>query len=66
MPNRIVTSSPEITAAVIEACNEILAETSGAKPNEEYINHIAHLVVAKITAPPAKTSDITGFVEDDA
>ena len=65
MGNRIVTTDVEIQAAVIEACTETLAETSGATPNEDYINHIAIQVTNKLLRPPEKTSDITGFKEDD-
>jgi len=68
MGTRIVTTDVEIIAAAIEAITQMDDETRephSSGPNEEHINHAAHLIVRKLTMPPEKTSDITGFEEDD-
>jgi len=69
---RIVTTDVEIIDAVIKAVREVRDGTTPTLGPEGYIcldddeiNHAAHLAVRKLTMPPEKTSDITGFKEDD-
>tara|TARA_R110000822_G_scaffold30340_5_gene88461 strand:+ start:328 stop:537 length:210 start_codon:yes stop_codon:yes gene_type:complete len=68
MGTRVATTDVEIIAAAIEAVEEAANDVSTdgyLALNLEEVHHAAHLIVRKLTMPPEKTSDITGFEEDD-
>ena len=63
MGTRVVTTDVEIIAAAIEAFMPL--RTSAEMVTEDHVNEAARDVVRKLTMKPEKTSDITGFEEDD-
>lgn len=72
MGTRIVTTDVEIIDAVIGCIAHVANVTEDCDTHTaqfpitpEEIHYAAHLVIRELTKPPEKTSDITGFKEDD-